>query len=342
MIPDRILECVPNFSEGRDLDKINAIAAEIEGVEGVKLLHVDPGYDANRTVMTFAGVPEAVVEASFKAVKKASEVIDMRLHEGVHPRFGATDVLPLVPVRGVSMDETVTLARNLGRRIGKELGIHVYCYEFAAFDEKRRNLANCRAGEYEGLSEKLQNPLWTPDYGPVEFNAHTGAIAVGARNFLIAYNINLGTNDVKIAQKIAGEVRESGRWVTFQNVSGEIQKEHIPGLLKGVKAIGWYIPNYHKAQVSTNIINVSKAPLHIVYEEVKRRASFYGIAVTGSELIGLVPLSVMVNAAEFYFPGETGKKEIIKLLERVSDKLGLNDLFPFQLQERVLEFAIEY
>ncbi|MDP4208514.1 MAG: glutamate formimidoyltransferase [Bacteroidota bacterium] len=342
MIPDRILECVPNFSEGRDLDKINAIAAEIEGVEGVKLLHVDPGYDANRTVMTFAGVPEAVVDAAFRAVKKASEVIDMRLHKGVHPRFGATDVLPLVPVRGVLMDETVSFARNLGQRIGEELGIHVFCYEFAAFEEKRRNLANCRAGEYEGLPEKLSDPQWKPDYGPMTFNTQSGAVAVGARNFLVAYNINLDTNDVKIAQKIAVEIRESGRWVTSQNISGEIQKKHLPGLLKGVKAIGWYMPNYRRVQVSTNIIDIDKAPVHLVYEEVKKRASFYGIPVTGSELIGLVPLSVMVNAAEFYFPGEAGKKEITKLLERVSDELGLSDLFPFQLQERVLEFAIGY
>jgi glutamate formiminotransferase/formiminotetrahydrofolate cyclodeaminase len=327
-----ILECIPNFSEGRDLEKINAIASEIRKVKDVKLLHIDSGFDANRTVITFAGSPDAVVEAAFQAVKKAAEVIDMRTHKGVHPRFGATDVLPLVPIRGITMDETIALARKLGERIGNELGIHVYCYENAAFDEKRRNLANCRAGEYEGLPAKIINPDWTPDFGPVVFNARSGAVAVGARNFLIAYNVNLATDDVKIAKTIAADIRESGR-------IGDKQK--IPGLFKGLKAIGWYLPEHHKVQISTNITDINQSPLHMVFEEISRKAEIYGTTVTGSELIGLIPLKVIEEAGRFYISKNNLRIESEKdIIQQAIDHLGLNELVSFCYNERILEFLL--
>jgi glutamate formiminotransferase / formiminotetrahydrofolate cyclodeaminase len=334
-----VLECVPNFSEGRDAAKIQAIAAEIEKVEGVKLLHVDVGYDANRTVMTFAGAPDAVCEAAFKAVSKASEVIDMRRHQGVHPRFGATDVLPLVPVSGISMAETVTLARALGKRIGEELGIHVYCYEYAAFDTKRQNLAACRAGEYEGLPVKIADPQWKPDFGPLVWNTQSGAVAVGARNFLLAYNINLDTSDVTIAKAIAAEIRESGKWITSS--SDHNTKKNIPGTLKAVKAIGWYIPNYGKAQVSANLTDIDQTPVHVVFEEVKKWAALFGVHVTGSEIIGLTPLRVMLEAGKFYAAPATETLSSSQLILLAIQRLGLDELAPFDYSQRILELALQ-
>ena len=336
MTNSRILECVPNISEGRDISKIFQITAEIEKVEGVKLLHIDQGYDANRTVITFAGNPEAVVEAAFQSVKKASEIIDMRLHKGVHPRFGAIDVLPFIPISGISMEETITQAHKLGQRIGEELGIHIYFYEYAAMSTNRRNLANCRAGEYEGLSEKINQPEWKPDYGPVIFNAQSGAIALSARNFLLAYNVNLNTNDVQIAKAIAGQLRESGTTSKKIENGKEIIK-HVPGKMKDVKAIGWYIPEIGRAQVSTNIINIHTAPLHIVFETVKIIAQQYNIEVTGSELIGLIPMKVLLAAGEYYSPNHANTTK--QKMEQAVKRLGLNDISIFEINKRVLEYC---
>lgn len=337
-----ILECIPNFSEGRDLGKIEAIATEIRKIKNVKLLHIDTGYDANRTVITFAGEPHAVVEAAFQAVKKAAEVIDMRYHKGVHPRFGATDVLPLVPVKGITMDETIALSRKLGERIGSELGIHVYCYEHAAFDEKRRSLANCRAGEYEGLSDKLSKPEWRPDFGPVVFNARSGAVAVGARNFLIAYNINLATNDVSIAKAIAADIRESGR-TEVTELSGPTQKVALPGMFKGLKAIGWYLPKYDRVQVSTNITDVHQSPMYLVFEAISQKAEQYGTTVTGSELVGLIPLDAIEEAGRFFMSkNNLSIATENNLIEQAIVHLGLNELSPFEYKERILEFTLMY
>lgn len=338
MTSERILECVPNFSEGRDLVKIQLIAGDIEKVAGVKLLHVDPGFDTNRTVMTFAGTPEAVVEAAYQAVKKASEIIDMRHHKGVHPRFGATDVLPLVPVSGITMDETVKLAHQLGQRIGTELGIHVYFYEYAASDARRKNLASCRAGEYEGLAAKVKHPEWLPDYGPATLNEKSGAIAIGARNYLIAYNINLNTADVTIAKSIAAELRESGHWITETDALGKAVKKHQPGKLKNVKAIGWYIPDYQKAQVSTNLTDIHATPLHLVFEEAKLLAEKYHVKVTGSELVGLIPLEILEATAIYCNPHPESTTD--EKLECAVKWLGLDELTPFDFRKRVLEYCM--
>jgi glutamate formiminotransferase/formiminotetrahydrofolate cyclodeaminase len=336
-----MLECVPNFSEGRDLVKIEAIAAEIKKVKDVKLLHIDTSYDANRTVMTFAGPPEAIVEAAFQAVKKSAELIDMRNHHGVHPRFGATDVLPLVPVSCITMEETIVYARKLGERIGNELSIHVYCYEYAAFIEKRRNLANCRAGEYENLPQKLTDPEWKPDFGPVEFNAKSGAVAVGARNFLIAYNVNLATDDVNIAKTIAADIRESGKWVEDPE-SSTPRKIHVPGTFKGLKAIGWYLPEIGRVQVSTNITDIRRAPVHEVYEAIRHKALQYGTWVTGSEIIGLVPLEVFLAAGKFFFlEVDAAILTDDTILQKLIHNLGLCELSEFNYHKRILEFIFK-
>jgi glutamate formiminotransferase/formiminotetrahydrofolate cyclodeaminase len=293
--------------------------------------------------MTFAGRPEAVIEAAFKVVKKAAEVIDMRYHKGVHPRFGATDVLPLVPIRGITMDETIVLAHKLGERIGNELGIHVYCYEYAAFMKKRRNLANCRAGEYEGLAEKIINPEWHPDFGPMKFNAKSGAVAVGARNILIAYNVNLATTDIQIAKAIAADIRESGKLIGIIDANGSKKKVLIPGKFKGLKAIGWYLPQYNKVQVSTNITDVLQSPIHEVFTEISHKASDYGTRVTGSELVGLIPLNSMLEAGNYFFAKnnlETLTEE--EILQQVINKLGLHELSIFNYKERILDFALSY
>lgn len=345
----QIIECVPNFSEGRDHNIIKQITDEIESVEGAKLLDVDPGKATNRTVVTFVGDPDSVLEAAFRAAKKASQVIDMSKHKGAHPRFGAMDVCPLVPVSNISMDEVVVLARKLAERIGEELGIPVYCYENAAFDKKRRNLASVRSGEYEGLKEKLADPKWKPGFGPAKFNPRTGAIAVGARDFLVAYNINLNTTSIRRANSIAFDVRERGRVKRKgRSLTSEVVKDengdpvYEPGLLKAVKAIGWYIKEYGIAQISINLTNISITPIHIAFDEVCRRADARGIRVTGSELVGLVPLKAMLDAGRYFLKKQqrsigVSDKELIKIAVK---SLGLDDLYEFKPQEKIIEYMI--
>lgn len=341
---DRIIECVPNFSEGRNESTINAIADAIKQVDGVKLLHTDVGYSANRTVYTFAGPPEQVVEAAFAAAKVAAALIDMTIHTGEHPRFGAMDVCPLIPVKGITMEETVNYARQLAKRVGEELGINVYAYEQAAFKVKRRNLAYCRSGEYEKLEEKLKDPEWTPDFGPVSLNARSGASAIGARYFLIAYNVNLSTASVDVATEIAQMVREKGR-VLRKNDKVE-RDEHgnplyIPGLLKSVKAIGWYIEEYKLAQVSMNLTNFTITPMHVAFDEVSKAALALGYATKGSEIIGLVPLQCMLDAGRHYLDKQY-KSDISEeqLIEIAIESLGLGVLYPFKPEEKILEYAL--
>lgn len=335
----RIIECVPNFSEGRDMVVIKHITDVIESVEGVKLLDVDPGRDTNRTVVTFVGDPESVSEAAFLAVKKASELIDMSKHKGAHPRMGATDVLPFIPVSGITMEETVVYARRVAERIGNELGIPVYCYENAALSEQRRNLANCRAGEYEGLARRFADPLWKPDFGPAVHNIRSGATAVGARDFLVAYNINLNTTSTRRANSVAFDVREKGRMV--KNEKGV--SVNIPGSLKNVKAIGWYIEEYGIAQISMNLTNISVTPVHIAFDEVCRKAEARGMRVTGSELVGLIPMKSMLETGRYFLQKQersTGipDEELINIAIR---SLGLNDIHPFRPEEKIIEMVME-
>ncbi len=349
----KIIECVPNFSEGRDMQIINQIVDEIKTVEGVKVIDVDPGKATNRTVVTFVGEPEPVCEAAFRAVKKASELIDMSKHKGEHPRFGATDVLPLVPIKGISMEETAEFARKLGKRIGEELGIPVYCYEFAASEEKRRNLANCRAGEYEGLPQKLSNPDWKPDFGPAEFTEtvrKSGATAVSARNFLIAYNINLNTTSTRWANSIAFDIREKGRIKREGNpITGKIVKDengepvYTPGLLKGVKGIGWFIEEYGIAQLSFNITDTTKVSMHQLFELACERAAVRGIRVTGSELVGVVPLQMLLDAGKYFLRKQhrsTGISDA-EILKIAIKSLGLDELTPFDPKKKIIEYLIE-
>jgi glutamate formiminotransferase/formiminotetrahydrofolate cyclodeaminase len=328
---------------------INQITAEITNTDGVKLLDVDPGATTNRTVVTFAGEPDAVIEAAFKAVKKATELIDMSKHKGAHPRFGATDVCPLVPVANITMQEVIEYANKLGKRIGEELGIPVYLYEFAAKSEDRRNLANVRAGEYEGLEKKLKDPLWHPDFGPAKFLPKTGAIAVGARNFLVAINYNLNTTSVRRANAIAFDVREKGRPMRKGNpITGEIVKDengntiYIPGTLKATKAIGWFIEEYGIAQVSMNITDISVTPVHIAFDEVSEKARLRGIRVTGAEIVGLIPKSVLIDAGKYFLKKQqrsTGVSED-ELIKIAIKSMGLDDLKPFDAQNKVIEFLL--
>lgn len=342
---ERIIECVPNFSEGRDRKVIDSIAASIASVEGVKVLNVDPGEAANRTVITFIGAPEAVCEAAFRGVRTAGELIDMRMHHGTHPRIGATDVLPLVPVSGISLEECAVLARALAERIFKELGIACYCYEAAAFKPARRNLAVCRAGEWESLPEKIADPSRRPDFSPEEYNetiARSGAVNVGARKFLIAVNFNLDTKSVPVAMDIACDVREKGR----KSVSpdGEVFKDGdgrpiwLPGPLKGCKAIGWYIEEYGIAQVSMNITDMDLTPLHEAYEEVCKAAQWRGVNVTGTEIIGLVPKRALLEAGKYY----AAKLDITSdlsddaLSKLAVEQMHLDDLCPFDISRKVI------
>ncbi len=346
----KLIECVPNFSEGRDMSIIRQITDQIEAVSGVKLLDVDPGAATNRTVVTFVGSPDEVLEAAFVAVKKASELIDMRKHKGEHPRMGATDVCPLVPVANISMEETAEYARKLARRIGDELNIPIYCYENAAYLPERRNLANCRSGEYEGLPEKLSNPEWKPDFGPAEFNPRTGATAVGARDFLVAFNVNLNTTSTRRANSIAYDVREKGRVMREGNpITGKIVKDSngnqvfIPGTLKAVKAIGWFIEEYGIAQISMNLTNIGITPVHIAFDEVCRKASDRGIRVTGSELVGLIPLKAMIDAGKYFLAKQqrslgVDNEELIKIAVK---SLGLDELKPFNPKEKIIEYVLE-
>jgi glutamate formiminotransferase / formiminotetrahydrofolate cyclodeaminase len=345
----KIIECVPNFSEGRDMAIIGKITAEIEAVDGVKLLDVDPGKATNRTVVTFVGSPDAVVEAAFRAVKKAAELIDMSKHKGEHPRMGATDVCPLIPVANISMEEVVEYARKLAARIGDELAIPVYCYENAAHISARRNLAYCRSGEYEGLPNKLKLADWKPDYGPATFNRRSGATAVGARDFLIAFNINLNTTSTRRANAIAFDVRERGR-VKRQGdpLTGKIMKDekgdpmYIPGSLKAVKAMGWYIEEYGIAQISMNLTNVSITPIHIAFDEVCKKAAERGIRVTGSELVGLVPLKALLDAGKYYLAKQQRSLGVSEeaLIQMAVKSMGLDDLKPFDPREKIIEYMI--
>ncbi|HMT67650.1 MAG TPA: glutamate formimidoyltransferase [Bacteroidales bacterium] len=349
MITNRLIECVPNFSEGRDMEKIKQITDEIESVEGVMLLDVDPGSDTNRTVVTFVGEPEAVCEAAFRAVRKAARVIDMSKHSGAHPRMGATDVCPLVPVSGITMEETVEYARHLARRIGEELSLPVYCYEAAAFEEKRRNLANVRSGEYEGLKKKLEDPAWKPDFGPARFDAGAGSVIVGARDFLVAFNINLNTTSVRRANAIAFDVRERGREKRTGNpVTGKVERDAdgrpimIPGTLKAVKAIGWYIPEYGFAQISMNLTNIGITPVHVAFDEVCNKADARGVRVTGSELVGLIPLKAMLDAGRYFLHRQqrsagVSDEELIRTAVR---SMGLSELKPFRPEEKIIEYIL--
>ncbi len=349
----KIIECVPNFSEGRNMDIIHQITQEIEKIEGVKLLDVDPGVTTNRTVVTFAGTPDEVCEAAFQCIKKAQMLIDMSKHKGDHPRFGATDVCPLVPVANITMEETILYARKLAQRVGSELNIPVYCYEYAAFEEKRCNLANCRQGEYEGLPKKLVNPEWSPCFGPVSFTESvkkSGATAIGARDFLVAVNYNLNTTSIRRANAIAFDVREKGRPKREGNpITGKIIKDNegntinIPGTLKATKAIGWYIPEYGIAQVSMNLTDISVTPLHIAFDEVSRCAQNRGIRVSGCEIVGLVPKKVLIDAGKYYLEKQhrsvgISEEEIIKIAVK---SMGLDDLKPFNPNEKIIEYLLE-
>ncbi len=350
MSQKKLIECVPNFSEGRDMAIIKQITDEIEAVEGVKLIDVDPGKATNRTVVTFVGTPEEVVDAAFRATHKAMELIDMSKHHGAHPRFGATDVCPLVPVANITMDEVVEYARKLAKRIGEELGIPVYCYEFAAFEEKRRNLANCRAGEYEGLPKKLQDLAWRPDFGPTTFLPKTGAIAVGARNFLVAYNVNLNTTSTRRANAVAFDIREKGRPKRIGNpVTGKIATDEngneiwIPGSLKACKAIGWFIDEYGIAQVSINLTDITVTPIHVAFEETCKKAVERGLRVTGSEIVGVVPLSAMLEAGKYFLRKQQRSlgipdREIIKIAVK---SMGIDELYPFDPDKKIIEYILE-
>jgi glutamate formiminotransferase/formiminotetrahydrofolate cyclodeaminase len=341
----QIIECVPNFSEGNNINTINQIAEAISSVKGVKLLHTDIGMAANRTVYTFAGSPDDVIEAVFRGAKKAVETINMTEHTGEHPRFGALDVCPLIPISDISMEETIVYARKLAKRLGEELGIHVYCYGEAAYINERKNLAYCRSGGYEGLQNKLQKPEWKPDFGPLTFNQISGASAVGARNFLIAYNINLNTTSVQIAKAIANEVRESGyvKREDDKSVRDENNKViRVPGLLKTVKAIGWYIEDFGIAQVSMNLTDINTVPMHIAFDEVCKAAVKHGVNVTGSEIIGLVPLNSLLEAGRFFLNKKNQdtilpENELVKI---AIDSLGLNELYKFDPNEKIFEYVL--
>ena len=348
----RIIECVPNYSEGRDKGIIDQIVAAIAAVEGVKVLDVDPGEATNRTVVTFVGEPEPVLEAAFRGAEKAKELIDMRFHHGAHPRSGATDVLPLIPVSGITLEECAQLARGLAERLYKELGIPCYCYEAAAFTPERRNLAVCRAGEYEALPEKMADPARKPDFGGAydEVAAKAGATNVGARNFLIAVNYNLNTTSTRRAMAVAFDVREKGRKAREGgSLTGKLLKDEkgeqiwIPGTLKGCKAIGWYIDEYGIAQVSMNITDIDQVPLHVAYEEVCRAAAARGLKVTGVEIVGLVPKRVLIDAGKFYLEKQQrslgiSEEEIIKIAVK---SMSLDDLKPFNPKEKVIEYLME-
>lgn len=342
----KLVECVPNFSEGRDLTKIDAITGEIGATEGVTLLDVDPGKDTNRTVVTFVGTPEGAVEAAFKAIAKAAQVIDMSKHQGAHARMGATDVCPFVPVAGFTTDDCVELAKQLGKRVGEELGIPVYLYEYAATKPQRKNLAKVRAGEYEGLAEKLKDPEWKPDYGPAEFKPGPGATVIGVREFLIAYNVNLNTRDTRIAKDIAFSIREKGRLKRDANrkiVRDENGKAlRVPGKFKECKAVGWYMEDFGRAQVSINLTNYKITPPHLVFDECSRLAEKLGARVTGSELVGLIPLEAVEMAGKYYLKkqGKTTGVPEAELIHSAVLSLGLNDLYPFEKDKKIIEYQV--
>lgn len=342
----QIIECVPNFSEGNDLNIIKQITDEIESANGVRLLNVDPGKATNRTVVTFVGEPKAVVQAAFKAIQKAGELIDMSKHTGEHPRMGATDVCPLIPVANISMEETVAYAHELAKMVGEYLHIPVYLYEHAQKNKLRHNLSVIRAGEYEGFFKKIQLPEWKPDFGPTDFDAKRGATVIGARDFLIAYNVNLNTTSVRRANAVAFDVREAGRAKTENGKPVLDEKGKpvtIPGSLKSVKAIGWFIEEYGVTQISMNLTNIGITPLHIAFDEVCKKADARGIRVTGSELVGLVPLQSMLAAGKYFLEKQkrsTGvsEKELIRI---AVISLGLDELAPFKPEERIIEYLLK-
>jgi glutamate formiminotransferase/formiminotetrahydrofolate cyclodeaminase len=346
----QIIECVPNFSEGRDLAIIKQITDEIESVEGVRLLNVDPGKATNRTVVTFVGAPDAVVNAAFQAIKKAGELIDMSKHTGEHPRMGATDVCPLIPIADISMEETAVYAKMLAEKVGSELNIPVYLYEAAQPNKERSNLSIIRAGEYEGFFKKIKEPEWKPDYGPAEFDAKRGGTVIGARDFLVAYNVNLNTTSTRRANSIAFDVREAGRAKREGHpITGKIVTDDkgrpvmIPGTLKSVKAIGWFIEEYGIAQISMNLTNINITPLHIAFDEVCRKAEARGIRVTGSELVGLVPLRAMTDAGKYFLEKQqrsTGVSEK-ELVRTAILSMGLEELSPFKPEERIIEYLLK-
>lgn len=350
MSAKQLIECVPNFSEGVDLSTIKAITDEISAVEGVRLLDVDPGKATNRTVVTFVGTPDKVIIAAFMAIKKASELIDMSAHKGEHPRMGATDVCPLIPIANISMEETVEYAKELGRRVGKELGIPIYLYEAAAQKPERKNLATIRSGEYEGFAKKMENPEWRPDFGPDTFNVKAGATVIGARDFLVAYNINLNSKSVRRANSVAFDIRENGRVKRTGNpVTGPIVRDdegnalRQPGLLKSVKAIGWYIEEYGIAQISMNLTDINVTSLHEAFDTTEACAIKRGLRVTGSELVGLVPKKVLVDAGKHYLKKQnrsTGVSES-ELIHIAVKSLGLDELGPFDPQKKIIEYLLE-
>jgi glutamate formiminotransferase/formiminotetrahydrofolate cyclodeaminase len=334
----QIIECVPNFSEGNDVNVIKQITDEIEAVAGARLLNVDPGKATNRTVVTFVGNPEAVVEAAFRAIKKAGELIDMSKHKGEHPRMGATDVCPLIPVSNISMEEAAAWAQKLAKRVGEELLLPVYLYESAQPNKERNNLSVIRAGEYEGFFKKIKLPEWKPDFGPAEFDARRGATVIGARDFLVAYNVNLNTTSVRRANAIAFDIREAGRKI--KNEKGEeIVK---PGSLKSVKAIGWFIEEYGIAQISINLTNINVTSMHVAFDETSKKAEARGIRVTGSELVGLIPLKAMLDAGKYFLKKQkrsvgVSEKELIRIAVL---SMGLDELAPFKPEEKIIEYML--
>ncbi|MDP4248191.1 MAG: glutamate formimidoyltransferase [Bacteroidota bacterium] len=336
---DPIIECVPNFSEGNNTELIRQITDQIEGVAGVRLLNVDPGKATNRTVVTLVGAPAAVIEAAFRAIKRAGELIDMSMHKGEHPRMGATDVCPLIPIAGISMEETAEWAKRLAQRVGSELKLPVYLYEAAQPDKSRSNLSVIRAGEYEGLETKIRQPAWKPDYGPAEFDAKRGATVIGARDFLVAYNVNLNTTSTRRANAVAFDVREAGRVRREGNPPVNVS---VPGRLKAVKAIGWYIEEYGIAQISMNLTNIQITPVHIAFDEVCRSAAERGLRVTGSELVGLIPLRAMLDAGKYFLQKQqrsigVSEKELIRMAVL---SMGLDELAPFNPEERIIEYLL--
>ena len=346
----KVIECVPNFSEGRDIEIIRQITTAIESAEGVSLLNVDPGASTNRTVVTFAGPPEATVEAAFRGIQKAAELIDMRKHQGAHPRMGATDVCPFIPVSNVSWEEAIACAQALGKRVGEELKIPVYLYEKAAKDPSRSNLSIIRSGEYEGFSEKIREATWKPDFGPAVFNEKSGATVIGAREFLVAYNVNLNTKAVRRATSVAFDVRENGRVKTDDGtpqgkpvLDANGEPVRVPGMLKHVKAIGWYVEEYGMAQVSMNLTNIEETPLHAAFDACNEAASKRGLRVTGSEVVGMLPKKCLVEAGKYFLRKQqwsegASEEELIALAIR---SMGLSELKPFDPKERVIEFKME-
>ena len=342
----KLIECVPNFSEGRDQDVINQITSEITSISTIKLLDVDPGKDTNRTVVTFVGPPEDVIEAAFLAISKASELIDMSNHKGAHPRMGATDVCPLIPIQGVSVDECISYSNKLAEKVAQKLKIPIFMYEKSSNKKDRQNLANIRKGEYEGMSEKLKDKEWKPDYGPSKLNKKSGVTAIGVREFLIAYNINLNTSDKKLASDIALDIREAGR--AKRDKKGKIIRDKngvmvkVPGSLKDVKAVGWYLEEHNIAQVSMNLVNYKTTSVHQAFEEVSQQAQKRGMRVTGSELVGLIPLKPLLDAGRYFLKKQNKSEGVTdeQLIHIAVKSLGLDEMYDFNKNEKIIEYII--